>query len=225
MPTPITDPELEQLLNFVGYGKLDADVWFLGMEEAGGGEANIRARLKFRTVEDCAEAHQILGITKHHTGKKVIQRTWWGMCYLMLRLAGQPADRESIRNYQADALGRFQGNSLLCELMPIPKPAIHQWGYESLLPQYKLAEAYYQTVKPRRVQYLQTLIQTHRPKTVIGYGKTYWQTYAELFPAMHFVPNGQFLLARDTNTTVIFTDHFTSRTMNGMFDEVVKLCN
>lgn len=86
MTTSITDSELEHLLNFIGYGKLNADVWFLGMEEAGGGEANIRARLKFHKVEDCAQAHKFLGITKHHAGKKVIQRTWWGMCYIMLRL-------------------------------------------------------------------------------------------------------------------------------------------
>ena len=62
----LNDSELEHLLDFVGYGRLDAPVWFLGMEEAGGGEDNLRARLKFGTVEDCAEAHRLLGITKHH---------------------------------------------------------------------------------------------------------------------------------------------------------------
>ncbi len=45
MGSPLTDSELDHLLNFIGYGTLDADVWFLGMEEAGGGEANIRAEL------------------------------------------------------------------------------------------------------------------------------------------------------------------------------------
>jgi len=35
-------------------------------------------------------------------------------------LVGKPVDQESIRNYQANDLGRFRGNSLLCELMPIP---------------------------------------------------------------------------------------------------------
>jgi hypothetical protein len=38
MTKPLTDPELDYLLSFVGYGNLDADVWFLGMVEAGGGE-------------------------------------------------------------------------------------------------------------------------------------------------------------------------------------------
>ena len=68
---PLSDHELVHLLEFVGYGELDAPIWFVGMEEAGGGDDNIRRRLKFKKVEDCAEAHRILGITKHHWGRKV----------------------------------------------------------------------------------------------------------------------------------------------------------
>jgi hypothetical protein len=69
MSVSLSNEELEHLLAFVGYGSLDADVWFLGMEEAGGGEDNIRTRLKFQTVEDNAEAHKMLGITKHQWGQ------------------------------------------------------------------------------------------------------------------------------------------------------------
>ena len=227
MNTALTDAELEHLINFIGYGKLNADVWFLGMEEGGEGESNVRARLKFRRVEDSVEAHKILGITKFHTGQKIIQSTWRGMCYILLRLEGKPVDRESIRNYQADYLGRFQGNSLLCELMPIPKPRINVWDYETLIPQFKSAEEYYQVVKPRRVKYLRGLIQEYRPKVVVGYGqgfaKSYWQAYRELFPDLKFSENGQFLVASDANTVVVLTNHFTSRTMNGKFDEVVSI--
>jgi hypothetical protein len=227
MTSPLTDTELDHLLNFVGYGTLNADVWFLGMEEGGGGEENVRARLKFRPVEDCMEAHKILGILKFHTGNRVIQSTWRGMCYVMLRLEGKPVDRESIRNYQADYLGRFQGNTLLCELMPLPKPSIHSWDYGTLLPQFRSADHYYRIVKPRRISYLHGLIQEYHPKVVIGYGqgtaKSFWQAYCELFPHMHFYPNGQFLVGRDSRTMVVLTDHFTSRTMNGKLDEVVSI--
>ena len=107
--------------------------------------------------------------------------------------------------------------------MPIPKPSINDWGYETLIPQFKSSATYYQIVKPRRLRYLQELLQTYRPKIVIGYGKNYWQTYSELFPDLRFTQRGQFLLARDANTTVVLTDHFTSRTMNGKFDEIVSI--
>ena len=72
MTNPLTDKELEHLLSFIGYGSLDADVWFLGMEEAGGGEANIHTRLNFQTIEDNAEAHKMLGVTNLHWGKRKI---------------------------------------------------------------------------------------------------------------------------------------------------------
>lgn len=215
--------ELEHLLDFVGYGELSAPVWFLGMEEAGGGEENIRARIKFRTVEDCAEAHRTLGITKHHWGNRVIQRTWRGMCYIMLRMENKPVDAESIRQYQAESLGRYGGQTLLVELMPIPKHDIGAWGYEELIPQFKSHEDYYRQVKPRRLAYLQTLLREHCPRVVIGYGKNYWPEYQSIFPSMVFSARGQFVLGLSQNTRVLLTDHFTARTMNGKLDEVVDL--
>ncbi len=216
MTNALSDKELEKLLKFVGYGKLNADVWFIGMEEAGGGEKNIRSRLEFKdVVVDCAEAHETLGISKHHRGKKVIQRTWGGMCSVMLRLEGLETDRESVRNYQAYCLGSSHGSTLLCELMPIPKPSIGSWGYEKLIPQFASRDEYYQVVKPCRVKHLQRLLREHRPKIVIGYGKKYWTYYKELFPDLKFASSGQFLTAETEDMVVVLTDHFTARTMNG----------
>jgi len=220
---PLTDEQLDTLLNFVGYGTLNADVWFLGMEEAGGGEENIRTRLKFQTVEDCAEAHKLLGITKHHWEKRVIQRTWRGMCYIMLQLEGKEPTRTNIRNYQAEKLGRFGGNTLLTELMPIPKPKISRWGYEELIPQFSSGKEYYQRVKPRRIKHLQRLLAQYKPSVVIGYGKGFWKDYKELFEVYRFSPKNNFEVAYDGTTLVILTDHFTARTMNGKFDEIVSI--
>jgi hypothetical protein len=55
MMKPTSVAELDHILNSIGYGRLDADVWFLGMEEAGGGgEVNIRTHLKIQPVRDNA---------------------------------------------------------------------------------------------------------------------------------------------------------------------------
>ena len=129
MTKPLTDSELDHLLDFMGYGTLDADVWFLGMEETGGGEANIRARPKSRLVEDDAEAHKMLGVTHLHWGRRKIQRTWRGMRTIMLRLAGQVPTRKNIRTYQAQKLGRVGSHKPLTKPVPIPK----QRSFESCL--------------------------------------------------------------------------------------------
>ena len=83
------------------------------MEEAGGGEVNIRSRLKFEQVMDNAYAHKILGVTHLHWGKRKIQRTWRGMCYIMLRLEGKESTIESIIRYPAVKLGRYGGGNTL----------------------------------------------------------------------------------------------------------------
>ena len=223
MTEPLTDNQIKHLLNFIGYGTLDADVWFLGMEEAGGGGDNIRTRLNFRVVEDLAEAHKLLGVTHLHWGKRKIQRTWRGMCYIMLRLEGKEPAREAIRHYQAEKLGRFNGNTLLTELMPIPKPKINQWEYKELIPQFTSRADYYETVQPKRIQYLRRLIKEHKPKVIVGYGKAFWTAYKKLFPKMQFTPEDQFETGFDNQTLTILTGHFRARSMNGKFDDVVSI--
>lgn len=223
MTQALTNTELEHLLNFIGFGRLDAEVWFLGMEEGGGGEENIRARQNFKTIEDLEKAHKILGITKFHSGKRIIQRTWWGMCYIMLLLDGKVPNTENIRNYQADYLGRYQGNTFLCELMPIPKPNLGDWDYHELLPQFRSRQDYYEKVKPRRIKYLSNLISENNPKYIICYGKRYWQEYKGLFLSLSFSGIEQFEIAHDRDKLILLTDHFTARTMNGKFENVVSI--
>jgi hypothetical protein len=223
MALPLANDQLNYLLDFVGYGSLDADIWFLGMEEGGGGKDNIRTRLMFRQVEDCAEAHRMLGIVHHHWGKKRIQPTWRGMCCIMLELEGKPVSTEHIRNYQADWLGRSHGRTLLVELMPIPKPSLMAWGYQQLIPQFATREHYYRVVKPRRINYLRRLLREHSPSVVICYGKSYWSDYKELFGEATFTTIDQFQIAIVNNTLVILTDHFTARTMNNKWPTIVSI--
>ncbi len=223
MTTPFTDAELDHLLNFVGYGNLAAGIWFLGMEEAGGGEANLRARLGFHAVEDLAGAHRRLGVTKHHWGRKVIQRTWRGMCVVMLALAGRSVTRQTIREYQADELGRSHGDTLLAELMPIPKAKVHRWGYEALIPQLASRADYYARVKPRRVRLLRRLLAERQPRVVIAYGKGFWGDYHALFPDVALAERGPFMIGEAGDTLVVLAPHFASRAMNGRFLELAEL--
>ncbi len=95
MAVSVTDSELAHPLDFIGCGRLDADVLILGMEGSGGGEA-------------------------------------------------------IIRTYQVEKLGRYDGDTLPTELMPIPKPKLHQSGYDDLIPQFTSRDEYYKAVKPRR---------------------------------------------------------------------------
>jgi len=224
--TPLTNTELETLLGFIGYGRLDAPVWFLGMEEAGGGEDNLRKRLQFEPVMDLKAAHRILGLVKFHEGPRpVIQRTWWGMCQVMLRLLGKPSDRESVRNYQVKHLGSTTGDTMLVSLLPFPRHKDDEWGYERLVPRYPNRAAYLKKVTPRRMAMLTGLVSEHKPRVVLAFGKAYWEYYEKLFAGTQFQNAGHFRCGRHKNTFIVLTDQFTARTMNNRWDELAALIN
>ena len=216
MNKALTQNQLDHLLKFVGYGRLDADIWFLVMEETGGSEENLRARLKFEQIEDLAKAHQLHGITKD-------QNSWRGTCEIMLRLDDKTPDDGMIQEYQSERLGQPHGATLLCALMPIPKSGSADWGYTTLLPQYETRQACYEALKPDRLDLFRQLVEEYHPKIVIGCGKEYWDDYQELFNQFKFSSNDQFLVGWDTDTVVILTDQFDEPSMEGKFDEVVKI--
>jgi len=107
--------------------------------------------------------------------------------------------------------------------MPNPKPSISEWGYEELIPQFCSRETYYKEIKPQRIKLLRRLYLDSCPQAIIAYGKKYWPEYQQLFTNVRFNKRGQFMVGREGDTVIIFTDHFTARTMNGKLEEVVSL--
>ncbi|MCX6080420.1 MAG: hypothetical protein NTW32_12885 [Chloroflexi bacterium] len=223
MNKPLNTNELEHLQNFVGYGRLDADIWFLGFEETSGEADKLRNRLKFHQVEDCADAQNTLDISQAQFGEENLQGAWAGICEIMLKLEGINPSQEDIQKYRADHLARNDGATLLCEMMPIPMPTTADWPYEGTITQYESREAYYAEVKPLRIDLLGALINQHLPKMIIGYGQANWSDYQELFHDISLSPSGQFLLGWNANTVVILCDHFSMDTINGKYDDLVAL--
>jgi hypothetical protein len=219
----LTDNELDHLLNFIGYGRLDADIWFLGPEETGGDERKIRDRLNFQQVEDSDQAQKTLGASLHQFGEENLLGAWRGMCEIMLTLEGRQPSSENIRSYRAENLGRAQGSTLLCELLPIPMPIGSLWGYDTLLPQYPSRQAYNAAVKPLRFEFFRQLIKQNPPKIIVAYDQSAWPDYQELFRGFNLVPSGQFEMGWDANTVVILSEHFSAETMKGKYEQLVRL--
>lgn len=216
MNKPLTQKQLDHVMDFIGYGRLDADIWFFVMEESGGSEENIRARLKFEQLEDLATTRQIPDTSNQHTA-------WRGMCEIMLRLDGKTPDAESLLAYQSDHLGNRKGATLLCALIPIPQSYSAGWAYPKLLPQFASQQACAEALKPERLDLFRKLVEEHNPKIAIGIGKEHWADYQELFNQFKFSEHDQFLMGWDTDTVVILTDHFEAPEMEGKFGELVAI--
>ncbi len=147
--TVLTVQEQRNADRFQGYGNKNGKYWILGIEEGGGSLEELKERaVLFSEVEDLYEAHDKLG-RAHEMARHV--PTWRVMSKLIMALNGEPewAAVESAREYQAEKLGRRDGESFLAELMPFPSPSTGQWPYESIYPD---RDAYNEALRPGRIQ-------------------------------------------------------------------------
>jgi hypothetical protein len=223
LKTAFTDSELEQLLNFIGYGRLDAEIWFLGMHEQISGDEHLETRLKFNQVEDLAEANELLEKPQSPSEEANFSVTRHNICYVMLKLHAKETSGDAIREYEADFLGRDNGTTLLCNLMPLPTSDPENWIYDTLIPQFATYQAYYKAIKPRRLELFSEVMRDNHPKTIVAYGKNHWNDYKELFDNFKFSSRGQFEVGWNADTVVILADDFSSPAINESLDELTAL--
>jgi len=203
----ITDEQLELLEGFIGYGKPNAKIIFLGIEERGSGYENLAIRFKMKNYKflDCKRFHldNLPNSHLHNEDKKFpvdFQPVWRYMSYFMLRCKGfekgelMAKNRQLLREYQNNNLGTLDesGETLLTELFPIPCDKDALWGTENepyihMIPQYKSKEDYRKTVLPKRKKIFEDLINSKEfsASVIICYGtgkkKSYWKEYEDFF--------------------------------------------
>jgi hypothetical protein len=166
----------ERLLEFVGYGNLNAPYWFLGMEEGTGGtdkgiEANLEARIThFEQVADLVEAHKILNFDIP-TMRKSPTQVWLWMAKIVRGMQGAEdwRDAEKATDYVRKRLGRKDDNTLLTELLPLPKAAYGVWP-APLQTMFPSRITYESEVLPKRKAMLGRLIEQHEPSYIFAYG-------------------------------------------------------
>jgi hypothetical protein len=134
----LTD-EIIGIVSFLGYGRTDAKVWFIGLEEGLGrsndeeARENLKRRSRFKTVMDLREAH--LNLIEDQSQVDIEAKTrftqvWLFMAKIMLARRGykdwsdNKGNRASIlseaKKYVRFTLGRSNGETFLTELSPIP---------------------------------------------------------------------------------------------------------
>ncbi len=214
----------ERLLRFIGYGRLDAPIWFLGMEEGGGGEERLSIQSKFNQIEDLRDAHRKLDIREWHEGRRKLQPQWNKMSEFMLRVEGHSGPtREERRAYQAEHLGRSHGNSLLLELLPLPKPNVKSWDYSLSFPEYVDVAAYRNAIVPQRIALISILVAKHKPRIIVAYGKEYWGYYRQIMSAVEFSERSGFSVGSMGETTMILTHFLSRKEMNGRHEILANI--
>ena len=184
---------LEYMSKHYGYGNYGGKYWLIGMEEGGGENAEeIQTRLRIwkehgqRELADVAEfdADDRLG-RWYGPSARILQPTFCRLIRTILSAQGSEVNRESILRYQADLLGRPDGNSCLLELLPLPSGKVDQWIYRDFttLPQLRDRVSYRNFILENRINHLRKRLLEHdsEAKIVIFYSTTYrahWERIA-----------------------------------------------
>lgn len=218
---------------FFGYGDLSADIWFIGMEEGGGGSVeDINTRLNAwdargrRSIEDLAEYHHAIGAGDMFEGQPpALQRTWVKLLRALFVFNQGSCNNFEMKLFQRDQLGRLGSGTCLLELMPLPAPSIASaWLYGELSesPELQTRQAYFAAISPKRKSTLAALIRKHRPRNVVFYGKSYFQEWNEIAGEhLVFLKNTTFSEAQDAGTNYFIAKHPIARgTCNEDWDKL-----
>jgi hypothetical protein len=174
----LSPEEAEKIVSFLGYGRLSAPVWFIGLEEGLGKmddedtAKNLKARGNFERVMDLHRAHLHLQAKGQPIDVEIeppSTQVWQYMAKIMRARDGDKdwSEKKSYQKYIRSHLGRELGDTFLTELSPIParRTIDKKWMTKFS----KLDTELVQKIKNRKDQLRQILKET-APRLVICYG-------------------------------------------------------
>jgi hypothetical protein len=217
----------ERIETFIGFGRHDAPVVFIGMEEGLRSRDELNGDLLIRSsydraIMDLKEAHRGIAGTERYLDpdRAPVQRTWRVMADLMLRLGGMTdPSKEDRRRYQTLRLGRSDGETLLTEFLPYPSPGVRDWLYERY-GRYNTRETYIAEMLPLRLNLLRSVLAEAPRELVVCYGKTHWWQYECLFPDTEWCTKDKYRVGEGESTRIVLAPHFVSRGFNSDADLV-----
>lgn len=148
-----------RLESFIGYGNLSGRLWALGMEEGTAGAsdlgANLEARKTLMPVMDLAVAHDLEHLAWPIESQNSFPSCWLNISRIALALDGvaEWPDLQRAKDYTRHRLGRSGGDTLLLELLPLPKRSAASWPDEYRA-HYGSRADYQRQVLPQRQQAL-----------------------------------------------------------------------
>lgn len=179
----------EYALGFFGYGSWKAKIWFVGMEEGGGGDiGDVNGRLiawdqrNRQMLEDCRSFHLVRGERRWHDGSGQLQRTWKQLIRMFLLANGRSDNFQEWLAFQQNEFGKKGGEVCTIELLPLPSPGIGVWNYSSWssMPWLQSRDNYQIYLFEKRSLAIQAKIKDHRPPIVIFYGSSWLRHWARI---------------------------------------------
>lgn len=222
---------LDYSKNFFGYGNLNASIWFVGIEEAGGLCERVvadrlklwRQKFKRSPIMDGYEFHRQLTdchgncLESLFSDPPQAQPTWDRLVRLQLAAQGcSPISNGDIAKFRMSKWARTRSDNCLIELLPLPSPSIKKWLYAPWTDHefFQTRAAYQRHFAKTRAAAIKQLIADHQPEVVIFYGRRHMRRWGEIADVNWAsiprkpLPHTQF--HRNNGTLYVVTHHPTA---------------
>jgi len=177
---------------FLGYGNINAPIWFIGMEPSAPNSTelvkkffDVWVKRGSPDIDDVRDSH--LQIDKNHyselfLGKIKYQKTWGGLIKILFALNGKKDfTTDDVKQYQSDKLGRLNSDHCLLELLPLPSPNNTAGKLEKLYSNFiNTRKEYEKKYLPSRVLKIKSLIKFKKPKLILFYGFKYLSNFEQI---------------------------------------------
>lgn len=228
----LTKELIEKRINkFLGYGNLDSDIWFIGMEEGFDGNLadleNKFNRTKDKSVIDLQDGMtDVQGHMNWLSPNSNIQRTWGKLIRILLTLkSNEKVTNDRIKEFQKKEFCRSNSNHCNLEFMPLPCRSTKNkdWFYNKFEIDYlKTRKKYLDKITPLRIKLFQKLIKKYKPKIIICYSFDYLKNWKNII-GCDLSEEKNFHHCRKDKTDFFVIPHPTARgKTNNHWDEIAQ---
>ena len=182
--------------NFYGYGNLDSNYWFIGIEE---GATYTKEQIEEKIhgwvekgcleIDDCNGHYRLCRQELYKRwldkSKEVELQTTWKQEIRVFFYATKYQEffdngfnENVIANYQKNKFGKLDGDMAIIELLPLPNQNVNKWAYDDIgceveLPYLKSRKKYELHIEKDRIKWFKDKIYQCKPRNVIFVGKHY----------------------------------------------------
>ena len=190
MKTMLTIDLIENRINhFWGYGNLQSDIWFVGMEEGFHGSLedlnNRFQKTKNKNVIDIKD--DMIGVKDHikwFNNNSNLQKTWHKLIFILLTLRSKENTAiDDLKHFQRNEFARLNSDHCSLEFMPLPSKSVNprDWMYKQFGVDYlKNRKEYTKKIMPLRISLFKKIISQYKPKIIIFYSLSYLDKWKEI---------------------------------------------
>ena len=220
---------------FRTYGDLSNKVWFMGLEEGGGGSLKQAATKLCAWKDNGSKSEEYLsgpgaepGVVNKFfpaAGKQAqLQKTWSNQLRVLLGIQGEELSNDSVRQLQTTAHGTAGGPTCLMELFPLPCKDAGSWVYNKVpfdekvdVNDFVSKKSYYSAYLPRRLDKIKSILSEHKPQALVCMTWTYRDSLLTLLDSYETLDlnlpscNAKAIIGKCGPTVVVICTHPSER--------------